>query len=118
MLSTEQIEHMKKNYFLIPGIQRKVTMDFIVLTICEYYNVDIGELKGGSRNYPLPFIRQVVFYFTRKYTNMTQGMIGKYLNRDHATVIYGIKKIKDLYEFDKKVKSEIDEFIRYFGQFR
>jgi hypothetical protein len=42
------------------------------------------------------------------YTRSTTTSIGKYIQRDHASVIFGSNKINSLYDFDKETRVDRD----------
>jgi hypothetical protein len=56
--------------------------------------------------------RQLLMVMLRKHTQKSLHYIGKQFNKDHATVIYAIKTISNLYETDKvflRMYREIDQ---------
>ena len=55
------------------------------------------------RNRELVVIRQLIFYFLRKYTKLSYAQIGKIYNKNHATVIYACSLITDLLKNDKLI---------------
>ena len=74
----------------------RITID----EVCSAYNVTLEDLIKKDRHSPFVLPRQVLMY---KLRNIGLGLkaIGKIMQRDHTTVMYGIQKIdeqKDLYE--------------------
>ena len=60
--------------------------------------VTVEEFKGKSRKEHITVARQCYMKFLIKNTRMSLCAIGRTINRDHATVINGIKHINGLIE--------------------
>ena len=71
----------------------QITLRQIILAVCAYYNVPKIDLLSKRRNSHLTIARHVAFYLARKHTLMSQPMIGKFMKRDHTSVIHGVRKI-------------------------
>src|SRR5262245_6117312 len=56
-------------------------------TICEYYNIKLGDLKAKRRTKNIAIPRQVAMYLCRKHTETSFPAIGyKFGGRDHSTL--------------------------------
>jgi len=58
--------------------------------------------------------RQLFAKFMKKYTNYSLGRIGKYIGRDHATILHSIKTVNNYYDTDKDFRElycNIDQII-------
>lgn len=66
--------------------------------VCEYFKVDIEDLKGKKRSKDINYQRQIAIYLCRKMTNESFPKMGTYFGgRDHSTIISAYQKIeKDL----------------------
>lgn len=60
--------------------------------------VTVGEIVGPSRRWPLPVVRAMAYQCLR--TGMSSTEVGKAFNRDHVTVLHGVKRLNDLMDFD------------------
>ena len=60
--------------------------------------VSVEELTGPSRRWPLPVVRAMAYQCLRE--DMSCIEVGKAFNRDHVTVLHGVKRLKDLMDFD------------------
>ena len=49
-------------------------------------------------------IRQLTMYFMTEHTKSSLSEIGKFFNRDHATVLHAKKTIKNLIETEEEIK--------------
>lgn len=71
-----------------------ITIDAIQALTCSYYKISLEEIKSKSRKRPIVLCRDISMYFSRSYTRQPLEVIGKAFNRDHATVIHGIRAIE------------------------
>jgi len=85
----------------IKGNRKEVTVENIQKTICDYFNIKLGDLKSKRRTQDITLPRQVAMYLCRKYTATSFPAIGyKFGGRDHSTVIHASKSIQ------KKIKED------------
>jgi len=68
-------------------------LDGIAEKVCQYYKVDIDQLKGRWRLREVVSARHMFFFIASFTTETTMVELGKYLNRDHTTVIHGRVKM-------------------------
>jgi len=89
----------------------KMLFNVIVKIICEGEKVSLKELSGKRRFAPLPFCRHMIFYLMRNYSDASLAQTGLMLMRDHATVLYGCRKIEDYLKFDPRLRGKILRYI-------
>ena len=90
--------------------KKEVTIDQIITCTCELYNVKEEEVFGKSRKAKIVTVRQVSMYLAHKHTKLTTSKIGIYVgNRDHATVLHGIKTIDGRLKVDKELQKALEE---------
>ena len=70
------------------------TPSLIISQVCKFYSVDEVTLRGTQKTKGIAEARQTAMYLVRKLTNLSLPDIGKEFNRDHATVLYGIRKVE------------------------
>lgn len=88
----------------------KLTLEYVIETVCSYYNVSADALSSTSRNRTIAFPRQMAMYLLRTETDASLPQIGVRLgNRDHTTVMYGYEKIASLIETDPSVRRNLLE---------
>ena len=86
----------------------------ITLSIIKSYvetsaSIDNIGLKKRTRHYSDS--RFVYFAMAKKYTKFPLQTIGKYVNRDHTTVLHGIRQISNIIQQDeslRKIYEEVD----------
>ena len=84
------------------------SMQSILRFICDEYNVTKEDLIKKDKKTPLPDARHLFFYEAHRQKLGTCENIGKFLDRDHTTVLHGVKKIRGYYEYDLRIKEKVD----------
>jgi chromosomal replication initiator protein len=94
----------------LKGTHREITVENIQKTICDYYNLKIGDLKAKRRTKNIALPRQVAMYLCRKYTGTSFPAIGyKFGGRDHSTVIHASKSIEKRLKEDPYMQTTIEK---------
>ncbi|MBI2361249.1 MAG: chromosomal replication initiator protein DnaA [Deltaproteobacteria bacterium] len=89
--------------------QREVTIENIQKTICDHFNVKLGDLKAKRRTKSIALPRQVAMYLCRKYTSTSFPAIGeKFGGRDHSTVIHASRAIEKRIKEDPQIQATIE----------
>ncbi|HTM07212.1 MAG TPA: chromosomal replication initiator protein DnaA [Verrucomicrobiae bacterium] len=92
------------------GNAREVTVESIQKTICDYYNIKVGDLKAKRRTKNIALPRQVAMYLSRKHTSTSFPAIGsKFGGRDHSTVIHAAKTIEKKMKEDPQMQNTIEK---------
>ena len=90
--------------------KKDITIDQIISCTCEHYNVKEEEIFGKSRKANVVTVRQMSMYLAHKHTKLTASKIGIYVgNRDHATVLHGIKTIDGRLKIEQKLRQDLEE---------
>jgi len=106
-LAKEVLRHTLK------GAQKEITVESIQKTICDYYNIKLGDLKAKRRTKNIAFPRQIAMYLCRKYTETSFPGIGdKFGGRDHSTVIHASKTIEKKIKEDPYMQTTIEKLER------
>ena len=94
----------------LQGNAREVTVEGIQKTICDYFNLKLGDLKAKRRTKNSALPRQVAMYLARKHTATSFPAIGsKFGGRDHSTVIHAAKTIEKKLKEDPQMQATIDK---------
>ncbi len=94
---------------------KPLTVDEIVGTVCNHYNVPESVLASKSRKHDIVLVRQISMYLAQKYTKMPASRIGKLVGgRDHSTVIHSCNTISQRLKVDHAFQSEIDSIEQSF----
>ena len=67
----------------------------IIVKVAKYFQIEISDLKGKSREQSLVIARQIAMFILREDSQMNLTTIGLLFGgRDHTTVLHGIRKIQ------------------------
>lgn len=78
--------------------------------VCDYFKVNIDDIKGKKRNQTINYPRQVAIYLCRTMTTESFPKIGTYFGgRDHSTIISAYKKIEDELNSNEQLNKLIDD---------
>jgi chromosomal replication initiation ATPase DnaA len=85
-------------------------MDTIMDTVCRTLNLSREIVMDTARFRNLVQARQLVMFFSRRYTQLSLTDIGRYLHKDHATVLHSVKAVECmmLYPNEKATIARID----------
>lgn len=87
---------------------KPITLDDIVETVCNHYNVTVTAVNSKSRKREYVVARQVTMYLAQKLIKMPASRIGKLVgNRDHSTVIHSCSKVEERLKIDAEFSDEI-----------
>lgn len=90
--------------------KKTITINDIITTTCEYFNVKEEDVFGKSRKAEIVMARQISMFLAHKHTKLTTSKIGAFVgNRDHATVLHGIKTIDGRLKVEKELRRHLEE---------
>ena len=94
---------------ILRASDRKITVEEIQRKVAEHYNIRLTDLIGPRRMRSLARPRQVAMWLSKKLTNRSLPEIGKrFGNRDHTTIIHGIRKIEELRQTDSGIADDLE----------
>ncbi len=94
---------------------KPLTVDEIVNTVCNQFNVSPEEVGGKSRKRNLVVARQVSMYLAQKHTKMPASRIGQLIaGRDHSTVLHSCEKVEQRMKAEKDFTALIQTIERSF----
>jgi len=81
--------------------------------VANYFNITSDEILSSKRTQEISYARQIAMYLLREFTNLSLPKIGQELGgRNHATIVSGIKKIKESLEKDEDTKKIVEELVK------
>lgn len=69
-------------------------METIIEAVGRVLRVGRRDLISPHRAAHITEARHIFYWFARVYTARSYPEIGRFINRDHATVMYGVQKIE------------------------
>lgn len=87
-----------------------ISVEKIIKTVAEYYNVDVNSINTKSRKREIVLVRQTAMFLAKKHLDLSTSKIGQQIGRrDHATVLHACKTISNLLDTNKQFRSELNE---------
>jgi chromosomal replication initiator protein len=101
-------EHLKLNEEL--ENQKHLTIESITKSVCNYFKIPLGDVRGKAKTKEVVIARQVSMYLVNKMLRPTLKDNGRFFNdRDHSTVIHAIKTISDRIKIDPVLSQQLLE---------
>lgn len=100
-------EKLKRQH--LKDLNETTLINYIKDVCSEYYDIDQIYLELPTRKREVITLRHMVYFFIKRYLyEMPFASIGQlFADQNHATVLYAVKNISNLAEFDKKIKADI-----------
>ena len=77
--------------------------------VCDFFGISITKLDSYIKEKNISTPRQIAMYLSKKFTNKTFNEIGKMFGgKNHATVLYAVKKIENLMNNDINFSRQIE----------
>ena len=83
-------------------------MRLIIKAVCEHYHIKPYELNEDIRSHNYVRARHMTFYLARTMTNASFPQIGKFLNKDHTTVINGYQRMRSAISKSDETRELVD----------
>jgi chromosomal replication initiation ATPase DnaA len=104
----------KPEYDLLRLLETRGKLAELLSQVCEEAEITIAELQSKSKQRGLADIRAAFFRMAKEaYPDASLCLIGEFVNRDHSTVIAGIKRTKDVLETGNVYWSIADGLKKY-----
>lgn len=104
------VEDYKENKKLLKMVKEDRDMDFIIAVITLKTGVTDDEIKGKGRKSRIVTPRQI-FCKVAYMNGYSLKEIGRYINRDHTTILYSIKSYENYYQTEPEYKELADQII-------
>lgn len=90
-----------------------VTIDKIISEVGKIYNINPEEMRSKRRTANISQARKVAIFVIQDVTGLPYETIGEEFNgRDHSTVVYAIKSVREEMERDSNFRSVVEDIIK------
>lgn len=89
--------------------KEKLSPETIIEIVCEYYGVDVNDVKGKKKSTNIVEPRMMAMYLIYEILGLPLKTIGNLFSRDHTTIIHARDKITEKAKLEAKTKSIINE---------
>lgn len=79
--------------------KKDIDIDLIKEVVADYYKIEVSDLSSKNRSSSIAYPRQIAMYLCRNMLDCALGNIGAAFEKDHTTIMHGVKQI------DKKIKT-------------
>lgn len=95
-----------------PEISRRMNM--IVDYLCDHLSISKEDFKSNSRKRTLVDARKYYFkYVKTHYPGISLIVLGRSINKDHATVLHSIKTFDSLYKTDRVFEQQYKSVVQF-----
>ena len=123
----EALEHRKSKLLRLAQLKREVCelekkrmyasdhatmVQKVAIEVCQKFNVTFDRLAMKCRENAVAVPRQVIFYIARELSDIRLAELGRIFNKDHGTVLYGHRSVKDRMSFDKEFAETIEQLMQ------
>ena len=89
---------------------REISVENIKRLVAEHFELPLEKLQSSTRKRNVVIARQLSMYLAKNYTTNSLKSIGhEFGGKDHSTVIYSIKAVKDLMDTDLLFKDTVSQ---------
>lgn len=88
---------------------KKINIESIAKTVCEYFDVSEFDMKSAARNQKIAHSRQIAVYLAREITQQSFVNIANFFNKKHPTILFSYEKIKEELKTDNHLNDIISE---------
>ncbi|MDR1339636.1 MAG: chromosomal replication initiator protein DnaA [Prevotellaceae bacterium] len=93
---------------LVNTAKKEISLDQIIKIVCERFGLTLEKLLSQTKKREIALPRQIAMYLSLHYTKNSSAYIGaQFGGKDHTTVIYAGKHIKDLMDTDTEFRNTV-----------
>ena len=114
MQESPTLSNIRKILHDILSVNTKpININDIKKMVAEKWNISVSDIDSQKKNKEIVIPRQIAMYISKNLTSKSLPEIGKnFGGRDHATVIYAVKKVKELMTTNINMENLINEIER------
>lgn len=109
------LAHLLKDSIEKEQSLRKLTIEEIQTVVAKKYNVTLAQILSSERTQSLVTPRQLAMFISRKLTTKSLQEIATAFDKKHATILHGVKTIKQRLENEIELKNTLSEIVTEFG---
>lgn len=95
---------------------KMITVEQIQAAVCKKYSITMSQLLSNDKSQAVSTPRQVAMYIARKYTVTKLPAIAKYFDREHPTILHGVRTIEKRIEVEKDLRESVEAILADFGE--
>ena len=88
---------------------RRISIEVIQKKVAEHFDLRQADMTSRRRPENIAFPRQIAMFLSRQMTETSLVVIGEaFGGRDHGTVLYACRSVKDRMESDPQVRQVVN----------
>lgn len=97
------------SHWNIPESEITRNCNRVIHLICDHFDITVEKFKSAARDRKLVDARKYFFkYIKETWPQLSLVVIGRLINKDHATVLHSVKVFNSLYETDSLFRERYD----------
>lgn len=88
-----------------------ITPEKVITYVSQKTNVPFEDIVGKRKTDSVAKARQIAVFLLRELTDMSHANVGKVFNRDHATVVASVNRIKERMKADPVFEAQIEDMM-------
>ncbi|MHB8232458.1 MAG: chromosomal replication initiator protein DnaA [bacterium] len=98
---------------LLKEDEKVITAENVIKSVCNYFNIKIGDIKSNKKLKEFVEPRQIAMYLIRHYTDLSFPEIGdKFGGKDHSSIIYAVNKVKNNLKNNEGLEKILNNIIK------
>lgn len=90
-----------------------VTIEKIVQEVARTFGANPSDIRSKKRDAPTSKMRQISMHVVSEMTGLSKESIGReFGGRDHSTVIYALREIKNEIDRDQSLKAMVSDIMK------
>ena len=114
-LTDETLSNILKDFIEKEKSRKKITIDEVKNCVCRKYGVSMSQILSSERTQSIVTPRQLAMFISRKFTTRSLPEIAKQFDKSHATIIHGVKSIKNRMMVEPELKHSLEEILDELG---
>jgi len=114
-ITDEMLSRLLKDFIDKEQTVKKLTLKEIQEAVAKKFSVSMEQILSMERTQSLVTPRQLAMYIARKYTTKSLLEIGEVFEKSHATILHGVKSIKNKLDTEPDLKETLDEILKDLG---
>jgi chromosomal replication initiator protein len=114
-LTRENLSYIFKDLIKKEQSIKLLSIEEIQNTVSKKFGVSINQILSSERTQSIVTPRQLSMYIARKLTTKSLQEIAVAFDKSHATIIHGVKTIKERLANEEDLKRNLEEIVTLFG---
>lgn len=111
-ITLEVVENMLREILQEEG-RFSISIELIQKKVAEHFDIRVADMSSKRRPESIAFPRQIAMYLARQLTESSLNTIGEaFGGRDHGTVLYAFRLVRDRMQVDSHVRQEVSNLER------